>query len=72
MRRIVIAAALGVIAVLALIAATADPQTQPARATAALPDADPVIVDLDTRPPLAANHRDGFVTAAPTRRFTDI
>jgi hypothetical protein len=72
MRNIVIAIALSFFALAALVGVTAEPAGTSAVAAATFPNGDPVIVNLDTSKPFAREHRDGIVTAPPTRRFTDI
>ena len=75
MRRLIIAAALGFCAILALAGTSAEPERKPAHITATLPDADPVIVNLDTSKPFA-RHRHGSLghggLASEPRPFTGI
>jgi hypothetical protein len=73
MRSLIIAALLGFFAIMALVGTAAEPEKKPALATATLPDADPVIVNLDTSKPFVRHHhlgRDGPVSQP--RAFTDI
>jgi len=75
MRSLIIAVALGFFAILALVGTSAEPESKPAPRTATLPDADPVIVNLDTSKPFARHHhgslsRSGL--ASEQRPFTDI
>ena len=70
MRSLIIAVALGFFALMALVGTSAEPENKPALATATLPDADPVIVNLDTSKPFARHPGNGL--ASEPRAFTDI
>jgi len=70
MRSLIIAAALGFFAIMALAGTLAEPENKPALVTASFPDADPVIVNLDTSKPFARHRGDGL--ASEPRGFTDI
>jgi hypothetical protein len=73
MRSLIIAAALAFFAIMALAGTSAEPENKPALATASFPDADPVIVNLDTSKPFVRHHhlgRDGLVREP--RAFADI
>ena len=72
MRSLIIAIALSFFAIMALAGTATEKEAQPALAVATLPDADPVIVNMDTSKPFARGHRDGLTDMPPTRRFTDI
>ena len=70
MRSLFLAAALGFFAVLIFSETLGEPETRPALAAASFPNADPVIVNLDTKAPLSTDHRHGVVVGPPTRRST--
>jgi hypothetical protein len=70
MRSLMIAAALVFFAILALTGTTTEPEPKPSLATATLPDADPVIVNMDTSKPFARHRGEGL--ASEPRPFTDI
>ena len=72
MRSLFIAMALGFFAVLAFAETLTEPETTPALAAASFPNADPVIVNLDTKAPFPAASRDSRVIAPPQRAFTDL
>ena len=72
MRSLFIAMALGLFAVLAFAGTLTEPETTSALATASFPNADPVIVNLDTKAPFPSARRDSRVIAPPQRAFTDL